>query len=79
MEVDRLQVASRCHEPTGTLRAGAGGEDLQLPGAVLDRVEHPEVGAGVVDDPPPIAAGEPGVESLVVGVPLQPRPVGVTE
>ena len=72
VEVDRLQMASGGHEATCSLWAGARGTDLELGRGLLDRVEQPEIGACVVDDPPPVAAREPGVEILVVGVPLQP-------
>ncbi len=76
VEVDRLQVPPRSHEATRPLGAGTGSAHIELSAGLLDRVEKPQVGAGVIYDPASVTAGEPGVVVLVAGVPLQPAAGG---
>lgn len=76
---ERVDVAGGRYLVRTTSRARAAEADLQLPGHGVGRlqvVDQPHLARALVDDPPPVAGGVPGVERVVVRVAAQIGAVG---
>jgi len=77
VEVQTFEVPRRRNELLVARGTGASDADVEALAATTARVEHVEVGAGVVDDPPAVGLGETDVEVLVVRVAPQPFAVWI--